>query len=101
MAFVFAVVAAITWFVIRVDFDLRYYVVTDRSVRVREGAWTVREMTITHANVQNVRLEQGPLQRAFGIQDVLVDTAGGGTGGGKHGPGDTGHRVTLAGIEPQ
>ena len=38
----------VVWFLLRVDYDLRYYVVTDRSLRVREGAWNVREMTITY-----------------------------------------------------
>jgi uncharacterized membrane protein YdbT with pleckstrin-like domain len=31
--------------------------------------------------VQNVTIEQGPLQRAFGIADLRVQTAGGGGGG--------------------
>jgi hypothetical protein len=74
-------------------------VVTDRSLRVREGAWVFKEMTLTYANVQNVQILQGPLQRMFGIQDLRVDTAGGG-GGMKHeGHGAMGHSVTLAGLE--
>jgi len=91
----------LNYFAIRLDFDLRYYVVTDRSLRVREGAWTVREMTITHANVQNLRVVQGPLQRFFGISALEVDTAGGGGGASaksRHGIG-SGHTVRLAGIE--
>jgi membrane protein YdbS with pleckstrin-like domain len=93
-------VLALAWFCTRVDYDLRYYVLTDRSVRVREGAWLIDEKTITYANVQNVRVEQGPLQRLFGISDVRVDTAGGGAASAhsKHG-GGTNHGVVLAGIE--
>ena len=41
---------------------MRYYIVTDRSQRVRQGAWLLREMTITHANLQNHRLVQGPVE---------------------------------------
>ena len=88
----------LAYFATRIDYELRYYIVTDRSVRVREGAITVKEMTITHANVQNLRVVQGPLQRAFGISSLKVDTAGGGAARKKHDH-DTGHAVQLAGIE--
>lgn len=84
---------------VRIDFDLRYYVLTDRSMRVREGAWVVDEKTLTYANVQNVRVTQGPIQRLFGISDVRVDTAGGGIAPGKHPGLGAGHNVVIAGIE--
>jgi len=87
------------YFSVRIDYDLRYYVLTDRSLRVREGAWIVREMTITHANVQNLRVKQGPLQRLLRIADLQIDTAG---GGGVN-PGEqakhSSHTVNVAGIE--
>lgn len=66
---------------LRLDFDKRWYVVTDRSLRIREGVINVREMTVTFANIQNLAVTDGPLQRAFGIADLRVDTAGGGGGG--------------------
>lgn len=89
----------LTYFSTRVDYDLRYYVLTDRSVRVREGAWNVEEKTITFANVQNVRVEQGPLERLFGFSNVRIDTAGGGVvQAGKHAVAMP-HGVTLAGLE--
>jgi membrane protein YdbS with pleckstrin-like domain len=62
---------------VRLDFDKRWYLVTDRSLRIREGILNVREMTITFANIQNISISQGPLQRAIGIADLRVDTAGG------------------------
>lgn len=67
-----------SWFTVRLDFDKRWYVVTDRSLRVREGILTVREATVTFANIQNISVSQGPLQRILGIADLRVDTAGGG-----------------------
>jgi uncharacterized membrane protein YdbT with pleckstrin-like domain len=89
----------VAYFAVRVDYDLRYYVITDRSVRVREGAWTVEEKTVTFANVQNVRLEQGPLERLFGVSNVRIDTAGGGmVGGGQHAVAVS-HGVQLAGLD--
>jgi membrane protein YdbS with pleckstrin-like domain len=63
---------------VRLDFEKRWYVVTDRSLRVREGVAVVREMTVTFANIQNIAISQGPIQRALGIADLRVDTAGGG-----------------------
>lgn len=83
---------------VRVDYDLRYYVITDRSLRVRAGAWTVREMTVSYANVQNLRLVQGPLMRLFGITHLQIDVAGGGIVSSEHG-GQGGHHVTVAGVE--
>ena len=64
--------------VLKLDYEKRWYVVTDRSLRVREGVVNVREMTVTYANIQNVSVNQGPIQRALGIADLQVETAGGG-----------------------
>ena len=63
---------------LRLGYESRCYLATDRSLRLREGLWTVREMTLTYPNVQNVTIEQGPLQRLLGIADLVVHTAGGG-----------------------
>jgi membrane protein YdbS with pleckstrin-like domain len=64
--------------VLRLNFEKRWYVVTDRSLRVREGVTTVREMTVNFANIQNISISQGPMQRALRIADLRVETAGGG-----------------------
>ena len=60
------------------DYRYRWYVITDRSLRIREGLWKVQERTMTFSNIQNVSIRQGPLQRMFGIADLRVQTAGGG-----------------------
>lgn len=60
------------------DFEMRWYIVTDRSLRIREGITSVREKTMTFANIQNIVVRQGPLQRLLGIADVEVRSAGGG-----------------------
>lgn len=79
MVFVAMVIARVfALAVVRLDFDKRWYVVTDRSLRVREGVLLVREATVTFANIQNISISQGPIQRALGIADLRVDTAGGG-----------------------
>ncbi|NQU44790.1 PH domain-containing protein [bacterium] len=63
---------------IRLDYEMRYYIITDRSLRIREGVWAIREITLTFENIQNMKIEQGPLQRLFGVYDLAVETAGGG-----------------------
>ncbi len=65
---------------VRFDYELRWYIVTDRSLRIRTGIWDIREMTMTFANIQQITVEQGPLQRLLGVADVMVRTAGGGSG---------------------
>ncbi|MDQ6808119.1 MAG: PH domain-containing protein [Verrucomicrobiota bacterium] len=83
---------------VRLDFEKRWYVVTDRSLRVREGIVSVREMTVTFANIQNISVSQGPIQRAIGIADLRVDTAGGGGGqDAKHG-GQNLHTAWFRGV---
>ena len=65
---------------VRLDYELRWYMVTDRSLRIREGILVVREQTMTFANIQNLEITQGPLQKLFGLADLRVQTAGGGAG---------------------
>jgi membrane protein YdbS with pleckstrin-like domain len=84
----------------RLNYELRWYIVTDRSLRIREGVWLVREVTLTFANVQNLNIIQGPLQRYFGISDLIVETAGGGIGAGHGAQGMAlAHHGVLRGIE--
>jgi uncharacterized membrane protein YdbT with pleckstrin-like domain len=68
----------ISFLMIGLDYRYRWYMVTDTSLRIREGLLSVREQTMTFANIQNLSIRQGPLQRLFGIEDLRVRTAGGG-----------------------
>ncbi len=70
--------AIVGWMLVRLDYDLRWYMLSDRAIRIREGITTIREKTIALANIQNIAIKQGPLQRFLGIADVEVKTAGGG-----------------------
>jgi membrane protein YdbS with pleckstrin-like domain len=71
--------------VVRLEYEKRWYLVTDRSLRVREGVVSVREMTVNFANIQNIAISQGPIQRLLGIADLRVETAGGGAVNAQHG----------------
>ncbi len=78
----FVIQLPISFFLVVLDWEMRWYIVTDRSLRIREGVVRVKEMTMTFANVQEVSIRQGPLQRLLGISDLRVRTAGGGASSG-------------------
>jgi len=65
---------------IRLEMDMLRYVLTDQAVRLRRGVTEIEEITLSFANIQNVKMNQGFLQRVFGIADLIVETAGGGGG---------------------
>jgi len=67
----------LTYAIRRLDFEMRWYVVTDRSLRIRTGVWSIQESTMSFANLQQVEVTQGPLQRLLGLADVKVQSAGG------------------------
>lgn len=79
---IFLIQALWTLALLRLDFEQRWYLVSDRSLRIREGIMRMHEKTMTFANIQHVSIQQGPLQRLLGIADLEVRTAGGGGGGG-------------------
>ncbi len=79
VAFIVLIVYDILGFLaIHLKYDTTWYVLSGRSIRLRRGIWDIREQTITFENIQNIKLSQGPLQRFFGISDVVIETAGGG-----------------------
>ena len=84
--------------VIRLKYEKRWYIITDRSLRVREGVVGIQEMTVTFANIQNISISQGPVQRLLAIGDLRVDTAGGGSSHQQHGA-PTLHTAWFRGID--
>ena len=89
----------VAYLAIHLRFDTTWYVVSDRSLRIRRGIWIIHETTITFENVQNVTISQGPLQRWFGIADVVVETAGGSGGRGEqHAAFAAGHQGLIEGL---
>jgi hypothetical protein len=91
-----------TWLAIRWDYDCRWYLLSERCLRVQEGILTLKEQTFTLANIQDIQVKQNPLQRVFGLWDVEVRTAGGGEepsaeAAGGHEP--SLHTAVLRGVE--
>lgn len=70
-----------TYMLVALDFEQRWYYLSRSSIRIREGVRSIREMTFTYDNIQEMSIQQGPLQRWLGIADLRVRTAGGGSGG--------------------
>lgn len=79
----------------RVDFELRHYLVGDRSLRVAQGAWKREEVTLSYANVQNIEVNQGPLERLFGFKSLTISTAGADSTPGN----ENSHLVTMVGLQ--
>ncbi len=69
----------LTYAIRRLDVELHWYIVTDRSLRIRTGLVRLQETTMSFANLQQVEVKQGPLQRLLGLADVHVQSAGGGS----------------------
>jgi uncharacterized membrane protein YdbT with pleckstrin-like domain len=80
----------------RLNYEQRWYIVTDRSLRIRSGVWNVQEITMTFANVQELRIQADPLQVALGIADLVVRSAGGGGSAGQTG---AGHVARFSGVD--
>ena len=74
----------VTYLAVRLEYEQRWYIVTDRSLRIREGLWRVQELTMSFANLQQVSVRQGPIERLFRLANVEVQSAGGGSGSAPH-----------------
>lgn len=90
----------ITYFLRRLDYEMRWYIVTDRSLRLRWGVARVNETTMSFANLQQVEMSQNPVQRLLGLGDIRVQSAGGGAGGehGRHAR-DSMHKAEFHAVE--
>ena len=98
--FVVAIVAPdiLAYVALHLRYDTTWYVMSSRSIRLRRGIWDIRETTITFENVQNVAFTQGPLQRHFGIANLIIQTAGGGGGGNPQQGQSSPHTGMIEGI---
>jgi len=81
------------------DYTQRWYMVTDRSLRLRSGLLGIQEATMSFANLQQVSVHQGPLQRWLKLADVHVESAGGGAAAQGEGGGDSMHRSSFHAVE--
>ena len=98
---VFLLQMLVTLAIVRLEFEQHWYIVTDRSLRIRTGILRLQESTMSFANVQQVEIRQGPLQRLLGLADVCVRSAGGGdagAGAGGHGQETALHTGVFDGV---
>lgn len=92
---IYLVQIPLTYAIRRLDYEMRWYMVTDRSLRLRHGVWKVSESTMSFANIQQVVVSQGPVQRLLGMADVKVKSAGGGGQAGGHHSGESDMHLGL------
>lgn len=89
----------VAYVAVHVRYDTTWYVLSDRSVRIRRGVWVITETTITFENVQDVKINQGPIQRVYGISDIVIQTAGGGgAAAGQHSTQTASHIGRIEGV---
>lgn len=94
----FIVSLPITYFLQRLNYEMRWYIVTDRSLRIRSGVVFLKEITMTFANIQEIRVNANPIERFLGLANVVVRSAGGGDAG-AHGESSSGHLAEFAGVD--
>jgi len=91
----------VTYAIVRLEFEQHWYIVTDRSLRIRTGILRLQESTMSFANIQQVEIRQGPVQRFLGLANVCVRSAGGGdptAGAEAHGEGASLHTGVFEGV---
>lgn len=69
--------AAFSFLALWAERHTTWYVISDQGVQLQHGVWTTHETSLRFANIQQVSLRQGVLQRLIGLADVVVSTAGG------------------------
>jgi membrane protein YdbS with pleckstrin-like domain len=89
----------VTFALVRLEFEQHWYIVTDRSLRIRNGLVALQESTMSFANLQQVEVKQGPLQRWLGLADLHVRSAGGGSDHAEAHTGDSLHRGVFHCVE--
>jgi len=95
---VFLASLPMTYFLQRLNYEMRWYIVTDRSLRIRSGVVILREMTMTFANIQGIRVSANPVERLLELANVEVQSAGGGGSNG-HGTPSEGHVAKFEGVD--
>ena len=67
----FTASAVFTFFSQRLNYVLRWYMVTDRSLRIRSGVFNMQELTMTFSNIQEDSCNRrGPLQKLLKLADT-------------------------------
>ncbi len=61
-----------------VIFYKRYrYRIDEDKIEIRKGVFTIRHILVPVERIHQVEISKGPINRAFGLADVLITTAGG------------------------
>lgn len=52
------------------------YRLDDRGIQIRRGVWWKSTVNVPHSRVQHTDVQQGPVERGFGLATLIVHTAG-------------------------
>lgn len=52
------------------------YRVDDRGFQIRSGVWWRSTVDVSHSRVQHTDVQQGPIERSFGLATLIIHTAG-------------------------
>jgi membrane protein YdbS with pleckstrin-like domain len=87
----------VAYVAIHLKYDTIWYAVSDRGVHLRRGIWVLAEHTISLANIQNIRVERGPVEQCFGLSTLVIETAGSSSED-PHSP-SIGNRIEMVGLQ--
>lgn len=52
------------------------YRLDDRGMQIRHGVWWKSVVNVPHSRVQHTDVQQGPIERSFGLATLIIHTAG-------------------------
>jgi len=52
------------------------YRVDDKGIQIRKGVWWKSTVSVPHSRVQHTDVQQGPIERSFGLATLIIHTAG-------------------------
>lgn len=71
-----------------IDYRYRSFAVSDKGIEIRKGVYFRRVMNVPGTRIQHTDINQGPIERRFGLSHLVIHTAG-----------TVGAMVTLEGLD--
>jgi membrane protein YdbS with pleckstrin-like domain len=64
------------WFWPRISYRRTWYCLKEDCLIIRSGVFWKMETMVPKSRIQHTDISQGPLQRSYGISDLIIHTAG-------------------------
>lgn len=72
----FPLLGAYCWFWPQVSYRRTQYCLKEDCIIIRSGVFWKMETMVPKSRIQHTDIAQGPLQRSYGISDLIIHTAG-------------------------